>query len=166
MFLLQYEKFCEVQDKCQTLIHPFQTLIQLLYYTMARGEKNHANVRVVERRVALLLRVEQTMDKERDIRHTRSDTHVLNIGPTQAQPIKGVLQHLTKAGRYLPFVQVLGVHLRCKSQSSSIWSHHWHELKIPFFNQHFPSFAHNYSTQSLDPATPTFSCALASVMYN
>ena len=58
---------------------------------MARGEKNHANVRVVERRVALLLRVEQTMDKERDIRHTRSDTHVLNIGPTQAQPIKGVL---------------------------------------------------------------------------
>ena len=51
---------------------------------MARGEKNHANVRVVERRVALLLRVEQTMDKERDIRHAKSDTHVLNSGPTQA----------------------------------------------------------------------------------
>ena len=51
---------------------------------MARREKNHANVRVVERRVAMLLHVEQTMDKERDIRHAKSDTHVLNSGPTQA----------------------------------------------------------------------------------
>ena len=58
---------------------------------MAGGEKNHANVRVVEQRVALLLRGEKTMDKENDIRDARSDTHVLNSGLTQAQPIKGVL---------------------------------------------------------------------------
>ena len=58
---------------------------------MAGGEKNHTNVRVVEQRVALLLRGEKTMDKERDIRDARSDTYVLNSGLTQAQPIKGVL---------------------------------------------------------------------------
>jgi len=28
--------------------------------------------------------------KERDIRDARSDTRVLNSGPTQAQPIRGV----------------------------------------------------------------------------
>ena len=52
---------------------------------MAGRERKHANDKVVERRVALLLRGEQTLDKERDIRDTRSDTHVLNSGPTQAQ---------------------------------------------------------------------------------
>ena len=58
---------------------------------MARRERKHANDKVVERRVALLLRGEQTLDKERDIRDTRSDTRVLNNGPTQTQPIRGVL---------------------------------------------------------------------------
>ena len=58
---------------------------------MARRERKHASDKVVERRVALLLRGEQTLDKERDIRDTRSDTRVLNNGPTQAQLIRGVL---------------------------------------------------------------------------
>ena len=64
---------------CQTLIHPIQTLIK------------HTNVRIVEQRVALLLRGEQTLDKESDIRDTRSDSCVLDSGPTQAQSINGVL---------------------------------------------------------------------------
>ena len=54
-------------------------------------EREHANDKVVEWRVAFLLRREQTLDKERDIRDNRSDTCVLNSGPTQTQPIKGVL---------------------------------------------------------------------------
>ena len=49
----------------------------------------------------------------------------------RAQPIRGVLQHLTMEGHYLPFVQVLVVHVKCKSYSSPRWSCHWHELKIP-----------------------------------
>ena len=40
---------------------------------------------------ALLRRGEQALDKEMDIKDARSDTHVLNSGPTQAQPIRGVL---------------------------------------------------------------------------
>ena len=58
---------------------------------MVGRERKHANVRVVERRVALLLRREQTLDKKSDIRDTKSDTSVLNSGTTQAQPIRGVL---------------------------------------------------------------------------
>ena len=58
---------------------------------MARGEKKHANVRVVKWRVALLLLGEQTLDKERGTEDVRSDTRVLNNGPTQAQLIRGVL---------------------------------------------------------------------------
>ena len=42
-------------------------LIQLLYYITAGEERKHTNVRVVELRAALLLRGEQTLDKERDI---------------------------------------------------------------------------------------------------
>ena len=57
-----------------------------------------------------------------------------------------VLQHLTMRGCYFPFVLVLGVHVRCKSHSSPRWLHHWQGSKILFFNQHFPSFAHSYST--------------------
>ena len=44
--------------------------------------------------MALLLRGEQTLDKERDIRDAsiaRSDTRVFNSGPTRARPIRGVL---------------------------------------------------------------------------
>ena len=41
--------------------------------------------------MALPLREEQTLDKERDIRGARSDALVLNSGPTQNHPIKGVL---------------------------------------------------------------------------
>ena len=86
MFLLEYEECCEVhQDRCQNLIHPFQTLIQLWYYTKAGGERKHASVRVMEQRVALLLRGEQTLDKERDIKDIGSDTRVFNNGPAQAQ---------------------------------------------------------------------------------
>ena len=73
----------------------------------------------------------QTLDKERDIKDVRSDTRVINSGPVQTQPIKGVLQHLTMGGCYLLFVQVLVVHVKCKSHSSPIWSRHWHRRKIP-----------------------------------
>ena len=45
----------------------------------------------MELRATLLLRGEQTFDKERDIRDAKSDTCVSNSGPTQAQPIRGVL---------------------------------------------------------------------------
>ena len=51
---------------------------------MVRGEIKHANVRIVGLKAALLLRGGQTLDKERDIRDVRSNTHVFNRGPTQA----------------------------------------------------------------------------------
>ena len=73
------------------MIPSFQTLIQLLYYIMTRWEKWHADVRVVGWRAALLQRGEQAIDKEMDIRKARNDAFVLNSGPTQAQPIRGVL---------------------------------------------------------------------------
>ena len=57
---------------------------------MARGERKHVNVKVVELKVALLLCGKQTLDKERDIRDVKSDTRVSNSGPTQVQPIRGV----------------------------------------------------------------------------
>ena len=50
---------------------------------MARGERKLANVRVMERKVALLLHGEQAIDKEKNIREARSDARVLNSGPTQ-----------------------------------------------------------------------------------
>ena len=62
-----------------------------MYYVTVGGERNHANVKVVEWKAALLLCREQTMDKERDIRDIRSDTRVSNSGPAQAQLIKGFL---------------------------------------------------------------------------
>ena len=65
------------------MIPPFQILIQLLYYAMVRGERKHTNVMVVGWRVSLPLHGEQAIDKERDIRETRSGTHVLNSGPIQ-----------------------------------------------------------------------------------
>ena len=65
-------------------------LIQLLYHVTAGGERKHANVRIVELRVALLL-CGETLDKERDIRDAKSDTRVSNSGLTQAQLIMGVL---------------------------------------------------------------------------
>lgn len=55
------------------------------------GERKHVNARVVELRVALLLREGQTLDKERDIRDVRSDTCVINSGLAQVEPIRGVL---------------------------------------------------------------------------
>ena len=72
--------------------------------------------------------------------------HVFNSGPTRAQPIKGVQQHLTIGGRYLPFVQVLSVHVRYKSHSSPRQSRCWHKLKILSFSQCSLSFAHSCST--------------------
>ncbi|KAL0005911.1 hypothetical protein SO802_013472 [Lithocarpus litseifolius] len=94
------------------MIPPFQTLIQLLYYTTAGEEIRHANVRVVGWRAALLQRGEQAIDKERGIREVRSDAHIISNDPAQAQPIKGVLYHLIIGDRYLPFMLVLGVHAR------------------------------------------------------
>ena len=47
----------------------------------------------------------------KDIRDARSDTRVLNSGPTQAQPIRGVPQHLTIGVTISLFVLVLGVHV-------------------------------------------------------
>ena len=41
--------------------------------------------------MALLLRGEQAIDKEKDIREAKSDTRVLNSGLAQNKPIKGVL---------------------------------------------------------------------------
>jgi len=58
---------------------------------MVRGEKKHANVKVVEQMVALLLRREQTIDKKNDIREARSDARVLNNSLAQNQPIRSVL---------------------------------------------------------------------------
>ena len=144
MFLLQYEDCCQAhKDRCQTLIRPFQTLIQLLYYTMIRGERKHANVKVVGWKAALLQYGEQAIDKERDIREFRSDAHVLHSGPTQAQPIRGVLQLLTIRGCYLPFTLVLGVHARCIFHSSPRWSRRWHEPKMLSLNRRSPSFPHS-----------------------
>ena len=57
-------------------------------------EREHGNFKVVERRVALLLRGEQTLDKKNDNRDTRSDTRVLNSDPTQAQPIRDVMRYI------------------------------------------------------------------------
>ena len=62
--------------------------------------------------MALLHRERQVIDKERDIREVRSDTHVLCSGATQLQPIRSVLQPLTLGSRYLPLMLVLGVHAR------------------------------------------------------
>ena len=73
------------------MIPPFQILIQLLYYAIARRERKHANVKVVGWRVSLPLCGEQAIDKERDIREAKSGTCVLNGGPAQNQPIRGVL---------------------------------------------------------------------------
>ena len=61
-----------------------------MYYVIVGAERKHANVKVVEWRVALLLRGWQNFDKERDIRDARSDMHVFNNGLAQAQPIRGV----------------------------------------------------------------------------
>ena len=58
---------------------------------MARGERKHTNVRVVQLRAALLLHGEQALDKGRDIKDAKSDTRASDSGPTQAQSIKGVL---------------------------------------------------------------------------
>ena len=58
---------------------------------MARGEKKHANVRVVEQMVALLLCGEQTIDKKKDIKEARSDARVLNNSLAQNQLIRSVL---------------------------------------------------------------------------
>ena len=58
---------------------------------MTRGEKWHDDVRVVGWRAALLQRGEQAIDKEMDIRKAKNDAFVLSSGPTQAQPIRGVL---------------------------------------------------------------------------
>ena len=58
---------------------------------MAGGERKHANVRVVEWRVVLLLRGEQAIDKEKDIREAMSDARVFNSDPTQNQPIGSIL---------------------------------------------------------------------------
>ena len=49
------------------MIPPFQSLIQLLYYVMVRGERRHTNVKVVGWKAALLRHGEQAMDKEMDI---------------------------------------------------------------------------------------------------
>ena len=65
--------------------------MQLFSYTMVGGERKHANVRVVEWRVALLLRGERAIDKEKDIGEAKSDARVLNSGLAQNQPIRGVL---------------------------------------------------------------------------
>ena len=46
---------------------------------MAGGERKHANVKVVERMVSLLLRGEQAIDKEKDIKEAKSDARVLNM---------------------------------------------------------------------------------------
>ena len=62
-----------------------------MYYTTVGGERKHANVRIVEWKVALLLRGEQTIDKEKDIKGARSYARVLNSGLEQNQPIRGVL---------------------------------------------------------------------------
>ena len=58
---------------------------------MVGGERKHANVRVVEWRVVLLLRGEQAINKEKDIGEAKSDARVLNSGLAQNQPIRGVL---------------------------------------------------------------------------
>ena len=58
---------------------------------MVGGERKHANIRVVEWRAALLLRGEQAIDKEKDIREAKTDTRVLNSGLAQNKPIKCVL---------------------------------------------------------------------------
>ena len=58
---------------------------------MVGGERKHANVRVAEWRVVLLLRGEQAIDKEKDIGEAKSDARVLNSGLAQNQPIRGVL---------------------------------------------------------------------------
>ena len=58
---------------------------------MVGGERKHANVRVMEWRVALLLRGERAIDKEKDIGEAKSDACVLNSGLAQNQPIRGVL---------------------------------------------------------------------------
>ena len=134
------------RNRCQAMIPPFQTLIQILYYTTAGGERKHANVRVVGWRAALLQRGQQAMDKERDIREARSDARVISSGPVQAQPTRGVLYHLTIGGRYLPFTLVLGVHARCISHPSPRWSRRCHEPKTLSLNQRSPSFPHNQPT--------------------
>ena len=67
---------------CQVSIPPFQTLIHLLYYTTAGGERRHANVKVVGWRAALLQRGDQAIDKERDIMEAKSDARVLSSGLT------------------------------------------------------------------------------------
>ena len=62
-----------------------------MYYVEVGGERKHTNVRVVGWKTALLQRGEQAIDKEMDIRGVRSDARVLDSGPAQKQPIKGVL---------------------------------------------------------------------------
>ena len=62
--------------------------------------------------MALLHRERQVIDKERDIREVRSDTHVLSSGPTQLLLIRSVPHPLIIGSRYLPFTLVLGVHAR------------------------------------------------------
>ena len=58
---------------------------------MAGGERKHANVKVVEQRVALLLRGEHIVNNENDIREAKSDARVHNSGLAQNQLIGSVL---------------------------------------------------------------------------
>ena len=61
---------------CQALILPFKP------YVMAGGKTKSVDVKVVGWRVALLHHKEQVLDKERDAKGARNDTHVLGSGPT------------------------------------------------------------------------------------
>ena len=48
---------------------------------------------------------EQSLDKERDIRGTKSDARVLNSGLAQAQPIKGYFITFDHRGSLSPFCE-------------------------------------------------------------
>ena len=100
MFLLQSEECCQVQR----FLHLNPNTVVVLCNGWRRESAN-AKVRVVAQRVTLPLRGEQSLDKERDTRGTKSDARVLDNGPTQAQPIKGYFIASDHKGSLSPFYE-------------------------------------------------------------
>ena len=128
-------------------------------------EREHTKVRIVARRVTLPLHGEQSLDKERDFRGTKSDTHALNSGPTQVQPRRGVSQPLTIGGHYLPFVGAecpyqVQISLFPKMVTSLA------RTKDPLFQPTFPFLCLQlFHMQGLDLAISALLHALAGVLY-
>ena len=110
----------------------------------------------------------QVIDKERDFRVVKSDTHVLSNGLFELQPLRSVRQSLTIGCCYLRFTLVLGVHARHVLHSlpgnhALVMSHGYPLFaNVPFF---YSQLVHVWGLDSCHSTKSTLMYALASVLY-